>query len=205
MATTFWDKRSEHYDKEIKQHDSLYDETIRRTKSLLVNTDVVLDFACASGEMSLDLAANVQKINGIDLSVNMIALANQKVLDRKVKNSNFEKTDIFDQCLESHDYSAVIAFNIIHLLDNPSKVLNRFNDLLPTGGLLITQTPCLGEKNIIIQSLINVAQKLGVAPEIINLKYYELESLFSDSNFEIMESEILEEKWKVRWIVARKM
>ena len=40
---TFWDKRSKHYDDDIKKHDSLYDKTIDSTKSLLTSSDVVLD------------------------------------------------------------------------------------------------------------------------------------------------------------------
>ena len=78
MEATFWDKRSKNYDDNIGQHDALYVKTIHRTKSLLTNADLVLDFACASGEMSLDIASHIQQLRGIDLSVKMIELANQK-------------------------------------------------------------------------------------------------------------------------------
>ena len=40
---TFWDKRSKKYDDNVKKHDSLYEKTIDSTKSLLTNSDVVLD------------------------------------------------------------------------------------------------------------------------------------------------------------------
>ena len=81
MKATFWDKRSKKYDDEVKKHDSVYEKTIDSTASLLTNSDVVLDFACASGEMSLDIAPHVQRVHGIDLSVQMIDLANQKAGD----------------------------------------------------------------------------------------------------------------------------
>ncbi len=106
---TFWDKRSKKYDDNIKKHDPLYRKTIESTKSLLTNSDVVLDFACASGEMSCDLAPHVQRIHGIDVSATMIELADQKARDRRVYNVNFNQTDAFDQRLSNGSFSAVIA------------------------------------------------------------------------------------------------
>ncbi len=204
MKATFWDKRSKKYDDNIKKHDSIYEKTIDRTKSLLNNSDVVLDFACASGEMSLDIAPHVQRVHGIDQSIKMIELANQKARDRQVDNINFDQIDAFDQRLVSNSFSDVVAFNIFHLLNDAPKVLARLNDLLPTGGLLISQTPCLGERSWFFRSLISLAQKLRFAPTIRSLTIAELESLVSNSNFEIFETKIWDEKNAVQWIVARK-
>ncbi len=205
MKATFWNKRSKKYDKNIKKHDSLYEKTIDSTKSLLTNSDVVLDFACASGEMSLDIAPHVQQVHGIDLSVKMIELANQKARDRQVNNVNFNPIDAFDQSLVNNSFSAIIAFIIFHLLDVVPKVLARLNDLLAAGGLLISQTPCLGERSWFFKSFISHVQKLGLAPTIHSLTIAELESLVSSNNFEIFETKILDEKTAVQWIVARKI
>ena len=133
MKATFWDKRSKKYDDDIKKHDSIYVKTIDSTKSLLTHSDVVLDFACASGEMSFDIGPHVQRVHGIDPSVKMIELANQKARARQVDNITFDNIDAFDQRLESHSFSAIIAFNIFHLLNDAPRVLARLNDLLPTG------------------------------------------------------------------------
>ena len=87
MNATFWDERSLQYDENIRKHDSVYEKTIDRTKSMLSNSDMVLDFACASGEMSLDIAPHVQRVHGIDVSGKMIELANQKESERQVETS----------------------------------------------------------------------------------------------------------------------
>ncbi len=202
---TFWDKRSKMYNDNIKKHDSLYEKTIDSTKSLLTNSDVVLDFACASGEMSLDIAPHVRRVHGIDLSVKMIELADQKTRDRQVDNINFNQIDAFDQRLVSNSFSAIIAFNIFHLLDDAPKVLARLNDLLAAGGLLISQTPCLGERSWFFRSLISLVQKLGLAPTIRSLTIAELESLVSSSNCQIVETKSWDEKMALQWIVARKI
>jgi len=201
---TFWDKRSKRYDDKIKKHDSLYEKTIDRTKSLLTRSGVVLDFACASGEMSIDMASHVRQVHGIDLSVKMIELATQKAHDRHVDNVAFSHMDAFDPRLAGNSFSAITAFNIFHLLDDAPSVLARLHELLKTGGLLISKTPCLGEWNRLLRVLISVAQKVGLAPTIRSFTIDQVESLVSGSNFEIFETKVWDEKNVVQWIVARK-
>ena len=204
MTDTFWDKRSQKYDDEIKKHGAIYTKTIEHTRSLLSDGDVVLDFACATGEMSLDVASAVQRVHGIDVSVKMIELANQKARDRRVDNVAFDQMDAFDQRLERHSFSAILAFSIFHLVDDVPSVLARLHDLLAPGGLLLSETPCLGEWGWVFRSLIGLAQKAGLAPPILSLTAADLESLVANSNFEIIESTIWDEKNRVHWIVARK-
>ncbi len=201
---TFWDKKSKNYDKNIKKYNFVYKKTIDSARSLLTNSDVVLDFACGTGEISLDIAPHVQKVLGIDISEKMIALANKKVRERQIDNASFSQIDAFDQRLESNSFSAILAFHIFHLVDDAPKVLTRLNDLLAPGGLLISQTPCLSERGWLFRSMIGLAQKLGVAPPIRNFRIPELESLVSSTNFEIIETKILWEKYSDEWIVARK-
>ena len=205
MNATVWDKRSKKYDDAVKEHDALYEETIKSTKALVGGSDVVLDFACASGEISLDIAPHIQRIHGIDTSAKMIELAKKKALHRQVDNISFDQIDVFDPSLVSYSFSAIIAFSIFHLVDDAPKALARLNDLMVAGGLLITQTPCLGERGWFFRSLIGLAQKMGVAPYIRSLTITELESLLSGSDFEILESKIWDEKNAIQWIVARKM
>jgi len=204
MNATVWDRRSKKYDDAIKKHDVLYDKTIESTKVLLSRSDVVLDFACASGEISLDIAPNVQRVRGIDTSGKMIELANEKACKRQIDNINFDQMDAFDPSFVSHSFSTIIAFSIFHLVDDAPKVLARLNDVIAAGGLLITQTPCLGERGWFFKVLISLAQKVGVAPYIRSLTITELELLVSSSGFDIVESEIWDEKNAVQWIVARK-
>ena len=205
MNATVWDKRSKKYDDAIKGHDALYEKTIERTEALLSPSDVVLDFACASGEISIDIAPHVQRVHGIDTAGKMIELANEKAGIRQMDNIIFDQMDVFNPNLDSRSFSAIVAFSIFHLVDDAPKVLARLNDLMTAGGLLITQTPCLGERGWLFKLLISLAQKVGVAPYIRSLTITELEFLVSSSDFDIFESEIWDEKNAVQWIVARKI
>jgi ubiquinone/menaquinone biosynthesis C-methylase UbiE len=188
MTATFWDKRAEKYDCAIKEHDDVYRKTIETTVSLLSSSDTVLEFGCGSGEMAVDIAPFVHRLHGIDTSANMIELANQKARDRQVPNVDFSQMDVFDQGLATNSFSAIVAFNIFHLVGDVSPVLARLNNLLAPGGLLISQTPCLGNRNFAFRFLITILQSVGVAPAILSLTADSLESLVSNANFDIGES-----------------
>jgi ubiquinone/menaquinone biosynthesis C-methylase UbiE len=204
-GTRFWDKRAKRYDTAVQQHGALYEKTIRKTTSLLEETDIVLDFACATGEITLDVAPRVRQIHGIDTSERMIDLATKKARTRQIDNASFSRTDVFDQRLTRHSFSAIMAFSIFHLLDDAPGVLDRLHDLLVPGGLLISETPCLAERHWIIRSLIKLAVAVGFAPQIRDLTITDLESLVSSSNFQILETKIWDEKSAVHWVVARKV
>jgi ubiquinone/menaquinone biosynthesis C-methylase UbiE len=204
MQAAFWDERAAKYDEDIRKHDSLYEKTIRSTQSLLTHSDVVLDFGCASGEFSLAIASSVQRVHGIDVSSNMIDLATEKARDRSAENVTFDTTELFDLPLAPHDYTAILAFNVFHLVEDISAVLGRISRLLPAGGLLFSQTPCLGERGCLFKLFVGFAQKVKTAPPIRSLTFAELASLVSSSGFEILESEVWDEKDAVQRVVARK-
>lgn len=204
MTAKFWDKQAERYDDAVRKHDADYDKTIASTKSLLSTSDVVLDLGCASGEYSLDIAPFVRRVHGIDTSANMIALATKKASDRSINNVTFDAADVFHRSLDAHGFTKVLAFNVLHLVEEIRPVLGRVNELLPTGGLLVSQTPCLSESSFLFKLFINVARRMKIVPPVLSLTAPELEAAIAGADFDIFESEVWERKKAVHWIVARK-
>ena len=204
MTAEFWDKRARKYDDAVRKHDAVYDRTIASVRSLLSTSDVVLDFGCASGEYSLDIAPFVQRVHGIDTLTSMIALATKKASARSVDNVTFDTADVLDRSLDAHGFTMVLAFSVLHLVDDMRSVLCRVNELLPTGGLLVSQTPCLSESSFLFKLFIGLAHKVNIAPPILSLTALELEAAIAGAGFDIVESEEWDRKKAVHWIVARK-
>jgi 2-polyprenyl-3-methyl-5-hydroxy-6-metoxy-1,4-benzoquinol methylase len=204
MMTEFWDKRAQKYNNEIEKHGAVYMQTIGSTKSLLSASDVVLDLGCASGEFSLDIAPCVQRVHGIDTSTNMIDLAMKKAAAHSARNVTFASTDLFDRSLDAHGYTRVLAFSFLHLVEDLPAVLGRINRLLPTDGLLISETPCLGERGFLFKLFVGFAQKVKIAPPILGLTVPELETAIAGANFDVTESKDWDPKNAIHWIVARK-
>jgi ubiquinone/menaquinone biosynthesis C-methylase UbiE len=204
MTTEFWDKRAQKYNDEIEKHDAVYMQTIESTKSLLSASDVVLDLGCASGEFSLDIAPCVQRVHGIDTSTNMIAMATEKATVHSAGNVTFASIDLFDRSLDAHGYTRVLAFSFLHLVEDLPAVLVRINRLLPTGGLLISETPCFGERGLLFKFFVGIAQRVKIVPPILSLTVPELEAEIAGANFDITESKEWDPKNAIHWIVARK-
>jgi ubiquinone/menaquinone biosynthesis C-methylase UbiE len=164
----------------------------------------VLDLGCASGEFSLDIAPCVQRVHGIDTSTNMIDLAMKKAAAHSAGNVTFASTDLFDRSLDAHGYTRVLAFSFLHLVEDLPAVLGRINRLLPTDGLLISETPCLGERGFLFKLFVGFAQKVKIAPPILGLTVPELETAIAGANFDVTESKDWDPKNAIHWIVARK-
>ncbi|MCD4768300.1 MAG: class I SAM-dependent methyltransferase [Methanosarcinales archaeon] len=193
----FWDMMSKNYDKRAK--DKAYKKTLEITKKHLKSSDIVLDYACATGLYSIELAGNVKEIHGIDISSKMIETAKRKA----GKNVNFAKATIFEK-YKKETFNVILAFNILHLLEEPQKVMQRINELLKPGGLFISVTPCLGEKTF-LRIIALLPSKIGIIPYLKILKIPELEELVANANFQIVETEIFHHFSSDYFIVARKI
>jgi ubiquinone/menaquinone biosynthesis C-methylase UbiE len=204
MAMKFWDKRAKKYDDLVRKHEADFQKTTASAKSLLSAADVVLDLGCASGEYSLDLATYVRHVHGIDTSATMIALATRKAGDRSIGNATFAVVDVFDRSLAARGITVALAFNVLHLVEDIRPVLGRIHELLPAGGLFVSQTPCFAEIGFLLKSLISAAQKVKAIPRILNFSARELEAEIVRAGFDIARSVAWERKKAIRWIVARK-
>jgi hypothetical protein len=121
-----------------------------------------------------------------------------------VGNVTFDPTDLFDRSLDAHGYTGVLAFSFLHLVKDLRAVLGRVNELLPTGGLLISQTLCLGERGLLFELFVGFAQTVKVAQPILSITVPELEAEIARADFDIAESKEWDAKNAIHWIVARK-
>ena len=161
MTAKFWDRRADKYDADIRNHDTLYERTISAVAEILSSEDIVLDVGCGSGEHSVDLATTVQSVHSIDTSSRMIALARDKAIAAEVANMQFDTIDVRDRQINGNTYSAALALNVLHLVEDVEATLERLRDLLLPQGLLISQTPCLGERGWLFRLLIGLLQAVG--------------------------------------------
>jgi ubiquinone/menaquinone biosynthesis C-methylase UbiE len=202
----FWNRIAKNYDKHSDKKRASLLETIAYIKPHLDPEDRVLDFACGTGEKALGVAAGVRSIHGIDLSPLMIEKASAKVADRQIDNARFSQTDLFDATLEPGSYDAIMAFYILHLVDDPARVLERIHELLAPGGRLICETPCLGESGIWVGWLIALAGKLGFLPTVRCFGIDELRSaITSAASFQQVESKCVGKSRTHLFLVAKKV
>lgn len=184
-------------------------KTLESTKKFLNVNDNVLDFGCATGTKALELAGYVKKIVAIDISSKMIEVAKSKSVECNIKNVDFMHATLFDESLYRESFDVILTFNVLHLLDDSSKTIQRINELLKPGGLFISATPCLNEKmsfSMKLQfSFFILLMKSGLFPSVIRFKFSELDDLITVKNFKIIETEKSYDRLSGYFIVAKKI
>ena len=135
-------------------------------KACLKPDDVILDVGCGTGSLALELSPCVSEVHAIDLSREMIKIANQKAADENIGNVTFHNTTITNVSFESETFNAICAYNILHLFDDRRAALNMIFYLLKPGGFFISSTPCLGDSRVPFQFLLPIMKLFGKAPAV---------------------------------------
>lgn len=200
----FWDRMANYFDREERKDELNNIKIIEKTKGHLKISDNVLDYGCGTGTADIQIADHVKNIYGIDISSKMIDAAKTKAAMHRMKNIDFVQTTIFDEKLKKGSFDVILSFYILHLVEDMQMVMQRINELLKPGGLIISATPCLGEKPL-LNSLFSIGSIIGITPKIKSFKIFELEHSFKKENFEIIETGCLKQNSPQYLLIARKL
>jgi 2-polyprenyl-3-methyl-5-hydroxy-6-metoxy-1,4-benzoquinol methylase len=201
----FWDRRAREYDRDEEKYEQTYRRTIESTRRRLSPGDVVLDYACGTGIITNQIAASVKEIHAIDISSKMIDVAEREARERGVDNVHYAQSTIFDDNYENASFDVILAFNVLHLLEDAQRVAQRISELLKPGGLFISATPCMGEKKSFLSGLFFLLSKTGIAPYIRFPTFSELEDLVAGRDLQIVETRDLHQTPPNYFIVAKKI
>lgn len=188
----FWDFLASKYDR--TEGDPAVREDIPIIRKYLRPGDTVMDYACGTGTLALEIASQVKEINAVDISAKMLAAARSKAEERKIENIVFTQAILSDGQFRPGTFDAVLAFNILHLLEDGRGAVRRIGELLKPGGFFISNNPCLEEKpsltSRLLLSLIRGASRIGIIPYVRLLKSSDLDDLLEGAGFRVVETKI---------------
>jgi 2-polyprenyl-3-methyl-5-hydroxy-6-metoxy-1,4-benzoquinol methylase len=206
-AERFWDRLARNWGGPTEEPEKTDTKVTAKTRQYLKATDTVLDYGCASGGADFRLAGAVRDIHGIDISSKMIAAAKARAEAAMVDNVSFAKATIFDDALQPESFDVVLAFNVFHLLEDGHQVMRRIGELLKPGGLLVSVTPCLGEKGSlairITMALVRLATVTKLIPHVQRYRMAELRQSVEEAGLVIVEVEELVHSTSEYFVVAR--
>lgn len=213
----FWDKIAEKYAKSPISDEAAYQYTLDRTRSYLSAEDSILELGCGTGTTALRLADSVKAFTASDISPQMINIAKRKREDQGAENIDFIAADILDVAIEKEPYDAVLAFNLLHLIEDLPQALERINGLIKPGGLFISKTICKPNtiasrefrvskwfKYRMMMTILPVMQLLGMAPFVRIRTISTFENMLTAKGFKIIETGNYPAYPPSRYIVARK-
>lgn len=196
----FFDKVSSKSKPEPNQTAS---KIIESSKEFLEKDYCLLDFGCGSGAITNKLSKVAKSIDAIDISSGMLEFAKKQAEKSSIGNISYIQASIFDERFKDEKYDAILAFNVLHYIEDMPRLIERINTLLKPNGVFISSTACLKEKRSLIGYLVLLFAKIGMMPKIYFYKKNELETLITNGNFDMIKSEKLS-KMPEYFIVTRK-
>ncbi len=99
--------------------------------------EVVLDFGTGTGRMLALFAGNARRVEGIDLSHQMLTVARSKLEEASVANASVRHGDATASPYPDNSANLVIIHQVLHFLDDPGRALNEAARVLKPGGRLV--------------------------------------------------------------------
>ena len=204
----FWDKVAAKYAKAPIGDMDAYRYTLERTRSYIHPTDTILELGCGTGSTALELARGAGRIVASDISPEMLKIGAAKARAAGIENLQFHEAEA-GAAIPGGPFDVVLAFNLLHLLEQPEQSFRMIHAGLKPGGLFISKTICLPSRGIsvklnLVRAILPVMRLLGRAPYVRITRIEALERMIAGAGFEIIETGNHPAHPPRRYIVARK-
>ena len=202
-SASFWDRRADRYARQPIKDTQSYERTLDRTRAYLSENDEVLEIGCGTGTTALLLARSVRQLIACDVSSRMLEIAREKAADQGVSNVRFVRADVPGNLPEGGPFDAILAFNLLHLLEDIPATLRALKARLKPGGWFVSKTVCMAEHSRLWGLVFPVMRLVGLAPGVHLMKIAELERQIAGAGFEIVETGSFPASPPSRFVVAR--
>lgn len=133
----FWNKWAKRYDRAMSGDSKMYAQIVTRIKKKLNRNMTVLELACGTGLLSVQLAGSVKMMEATDFSNEMIRQAKKKSQSVRL---HFSVQDATNLPYASETFDTVIISNALHIMPYPQKALSEIHRVLKQNGILIAPT-----------------------------------------------------------------
>lgn len=164
---SFWDQIADEYAAKPVEDPETFTKKVSHTIGLMPAGSTVLDLGCATGSLSLRLAAHAHQIHGLDLSKEMVRIARHKVREAGQEHLHFHVGTLDAELpFRPASFDVITAFSLLHLVPDREQTLAQIYGLLKPGGVFVSSTVALKETWVPYAPIIRVMQWLGKAPYI---------------------------------------
>ncbi len=204
----FWDGIAEKYARTPIKDVQSYEQTLERTASYIKPTDHVLELGCGTGTTALRLAGNAAAITASDASAGMLTVGRRNAAEKRIENVSFVEADA--NTPPAGPFDMVMAFNLLHLVEDLDLTLKKVHETVKPGGLFISKTFCAPTKGgsfkyRMIRLMLPVMQFFGRAPFVRFLSEPELDDAIENAGFRIIERDSFPATDPRHFVVARKL
>lgn len=199
----FWDKRAGKYAQRPVADQVTYEKKLEITRTYLRPDAEVLEMGCGTGSTALAHAPYVGHILATDISPAMIDIGRRKAGAAGVDNVTFETRAVADHDIAESTYDAILALNLLHLLEDPKAAIGAAYIGLRPGGVFVTSTACIGDMSWYFRLLVPVGHFLRLFPPVKVFTRAQLRQSLIEAGFDI-DREWLPRKNAAMFIIAMK-
>jgi arsenite methyltransferase len=163
----FWDRLAEKYAAQPVKDVAAFDRKKGITRQHLHPRSTVVEFGCGTGSLALEMSSHAGQVHAIDVSAEMIRIAERKKAEQGVTNVTFHTGTL--EAMRPRipaEVDAVWAYSILHLVDDRASTLKTAFELLKPGGVFISSNVCLAGTWVPYRTIITVMRWLGKAPRV---------------------------------------
>ncbi len=182
----FWDRLAPKYARQSIADQASYEMKLAMTQDYLKPDVRVLEFGCGTGSTALVHAAHVAEIDAIDISSEMIAIAQAKADEAGVTNVRFSVGDLESLAAPDNHYDAVLGLSVIHLLTDRPGALAAVRRALKPGGVYVSSTPCLADTMGYMRPFLAAGRMIGRFPYVGFFTKAQMEEELTDAGFKIV-------------------
>ncbi len=99
--------------------------------------DLVVDFGTGTARMLSLFADRARRVEGIDLSHQMLTVARSKLAEAGISNASVRHGDATASPYPDNSANLVIIHQVLHFLDDPGRALNEAARVLKPGGRVV--------------------------------------------------------------------
>lgn len=201
----FWNRVAEKYAKQPVGDPAAFERKKAITRDLLRPGATVLEIGCGTGTLALDLASAAGHIHAMDVSTEMLRIANAKKAARGLTNVTFHHGTLEAGApVPVGGADAVWAFSILHLVDDRRRTLDALFRLLKPGGVFVSSNACLGDSWVPYRGLITVMRWFGRAPRVHIYGRRAITTELGAAGFVDVEEKDVGADRRIAFVVARK-
>lgn len=202
-GSRFWNRIAKKYARRPVSDEETYRRKLDIIREHLTPEADALELGCGTGSAALALAPSAGRILAVDYAAGMIEIAREKARAAGVENVEFRRAGADDLDLPDGSMDAVLALNLLHLLDDREATLARIHGWLKPGGVFISGTACLADMSLPLRAIVPVLRAVGMAPPVKVFSADALTASMTAAGFEIV-SDWRPGRNKAVFVAARK-